>query len=367
MNFVFICIGIFSSKAVTGGDTIFIEIGKRLVRDGNHVTILTSKSGEVMFRGKGLDVNFWTITRDERTSETGLVSTIFILPIRMLRAALLLRKKNISQGTVVVAYTDLIFDLFPMLFVRDRKVKRVSPFFQIMPNPFKGYRGIFTGKLKVPNLRETVAYLQQWFSVLCLKYTCDIIFSLRNIQYFLTDRGIPEKKIMGFSPGIDWSAVNCSVADEKRYDACWMGRYHTMKGCDDLIRIWELVCKERNEASLAIMGSASKRLEPLIKEKHLEQNIKVLGFVDDETKFRTMKESKVLLFPSYYESWGMIISEAMACGLPAIVYDLPIYQDIYPKGIVKVAIGNREAFASETIRLLTEKEMRQKLSKEAEQ
>jgi glycosyltransferase involved in cell wall biosynthesis len=283
----------------------------------------------------------------------------------MFKAGLLLRKKKLSEKTVLFAITDLFYDLFPMLFVRNRRIKRVSPFYQIMPNPFKGYRGAFTNKLKFPNLRETSAYLQQRFSLLCLKYACDFIFSLSYLQYFLIDRGIPEKKIVGFSPGIDWDAVNNAAAQGKRYDACWMGRYHPMRGCDDLIAIWEMVCLERSEARLAIIGSAGRRLEPLIRERHLEKNIELLGFVDEETKFRTLKESKVLLFPGYNESGSTTINDAIACGLPAIVYDLSVYRDIYPRGIVKVPVGNREAFASEAIRLLTEEALRERLSKEA--
>jgi glycosyltransferase involved in cell wall biosynthesis len=366
MNFVFIAVGIFSSRSVTGGDTILTELTKRLMRQGNHVAILTSKSGEMMFRGQGVDADFWTITEDERTSEANLARAIPALLIRMFKAGMLLRKKNLSQKTIIFSATDLFFDIFPTLFVRDRRIKRVLSFHLIQPNPFKGWRGILGNKLKVPQARETIAYLQQILSLLCLKYCCDLIFSLFYVQYFLVNKGIPQQKIVGFSPGIDWDAINNATAQGKRYDACWTGRYHPMKGCDDLIGIWELVYQERSEAKLAIMGSAVRELEPLVRKKHLEENIEFLGFVDDETKFRTMKESKVLLFPSYYAG-GMVIDEAMACGLPVIVYDLPGYQGIYPKGMVKVSIGDREAFASETIRLLTEEELRERLSTEAEE
>ncbi len=364
MNFVFIAVGLFSPGSVTGGDTILIELTKRLVRQGNHVAILTSKSGEMTFRGQGVDADFWTIAEDERTSKVSLVRAIPALLLRMFRAGMLLKQKNLSQETVIFSATDLFFDIFPALFVRDRRIKRVLSFHLIQPNPFRGWRGISGSKLKVPQARETIAYLQQILSLLCLKYCCDFVFSLFYVQRFLLSKGIPQQKIVGFSPGIDWDAVNNATAQGERYDACWMGRYHPMKGCDDLIGIWELVCRERSDAKLVIMGSAARELEPLVREKHLENNIELLGFVDDDTKFRTMKESKVLLFPSYYAG-GMVIDEAMACGLPAITYDLPVYDDIYPQGTVKVPIGDWQAFAAEALRLLTEDSLRERLSKEA--
>jgi hypothetical protein len=229
MDFVAIAVGIFSSKSVTGGDTILIELAKRLIRQGNHVTILTSKSGEIMLRGQGLNADFWTITKNERASEVSLVRAVPALLTRMVKAGMLLRKKKLGEKTILFASTDLFHDIFPMLFVRDRRIKRVLSFHQIMPNPFKGYRGAFTNKLKVPNARETIAYLQHRLSLLCFKYACDLIFSLSNLQYFLIDKGVPRQKIVGFSPGLDSDTINNVTANGKRYDACWMGRYHPMK------------------------------------------------------------------------------------------------------------------------------------------
>ena len=51
MDFVVIAVGIFLSESLTGGDIILIELAKRLIRQGNHIAILTSKAGEKVFRG----------------------------------------------------------------------------------------------------------------------------------------------------------------------------------------------------------------------------------------------------------------------------------------------------------------------------
>jgi len=364
MDFVVIAVGIFLSESLTGGDIILIELIKRLMCQGNHITILTSKAGEKVFRGQGVDADFWIISEDEGISKISLVRAIPILLTRMLKAGMALRKKNLSEGTILFASTDLFFDIFPMFFIKDRQIKRVLPFYVIQPNPFRGFGGTQTNRLKVPNPRETAAYLQQRLSFWCFKHASNFVFSLSYLQHFLIDDGVSRQKIVGFMPGIAWEVINHTVADGKKYDACFIGRYHPMRGCDDLVSIWELVCKENSKAKLAIMGSAGRELEPLIKEKHLENNIDILGFVDEGTKFRTMKESKMFLFPSYYHG-AMVIDEAMACNLPVIAYNLPGYHDIYPKGMVKIPIGNWEAFASEAVRLLTDEGLREKLPKEA--
>lgn len=56
-NYIFICIGIFSSKAITGGDVILIELSKKLTQQGNRVVIITSKTGRSLFASKDLMLN----------------------------------------------------------------------------------------------------------------------------------------------------------------------------------------------------------------------------------------------------------------------------------------------------------------------
>lgn len=366
MDFVVIAVGIFSSARFGGAEVILVELAKRLIRQGNHVTILTSKSGETLFRGQGLDADFWTITEGAGVWEASLARRIVALPTRMLKAGMVLRKKNLGERPIIFAASGSFSDIFPMLFIRDKRIKRVLPFYHIIANPLKGWRAAFGNKVKTLSPGQILAYLDNRLSLLCLKYACDLVFCLSYLQYFLIEKGIPYEKVVGFDPGIDWDIINKTSAVEKIYDACWMGGYYPIRGCDDLIPLWELVCRRKNEAKLAIMGSASRKLEPLVKEKRLEKNIKILGFVDDKTKFRTMRESRIFLYPSYFESGALSISEAMACGLPVIAYDLSVYRGIYPKGMVKVAIGNHKAFAKETLRLLSENEARQKLSAEAQ-
>jgi len=367
MDFVVIAVGIFSSKSVTGGDVILSELAKKLVRQGERVVILTSKTGEAAFRGQGLDVEYWIIANDEGTSEASFLRVLSGLPVRMVKATYVLRKKKLVKGTILFTCTDLLYDIFPTLFISGNRVKRIFPFYQIMPNPFNLSVRPPNQKCRVPTLRQALAYLQQRLSLWGHRHACDFVFSLSYLQDFLIKEGITERKIVGFVPGIDWEAANNAVASGKRYDACWMGRYHPMRGCEDLISIWELVCKEKGEAKLAIIGSAGKILEPLIREKHLENNIDILGFVTDEVKFKTIKESKMLIFPSYNESGSTTINDGMACGLPVIAYDLSVYKSMYPRGMLEVPLGNQGVFASEVIKLLKEDGRREQLSVEAKE
>ena len=49
---------------------------------------------------------------------------------------------------------------------------------------------------------------------------------------------------------------------------------------------------------------------------------------------------------------GIVIGEAMACGLPVVAYDLPVYKEIYKQGIITVPVKHFKLFSAEVIGLL---------------
>lgn len=49
------------------------------------------------------------------------------------------------------------------------------------------------------------------------------------------------------------------------------------------------------------------------------QNIKYFPFFEHEALLHVLHSSDVFVLPSYLDSWGMVVIEAMACGLPVIV------------------------------------------------
>jgi glycosyltransferase involved in cell wall biosynthesis len=61
----------------------------------------------------------------------------------------------------------------------------------------------------------------------------------------------------------------------------------------------------------------------------------------------------------------MAMAQAMAYGLPGVMFDLPNLKDYYTKGVVKVPCFDYEKFAEEIVRLLTQKEHYDKMRREA--
>lgn len=148
-----------------------------------------------------------------------------------------------------------------------------------------------------------------------------------------------------------------------------MGRLIPSKGIFDLAEIWKLVVEKSPKTRLAVIGTGEEvmkdRLKELIRKNSLDNNIELLGFLPKREVIRVLKSARVFLFPSWEEGWGISVAEAMACGLPVVAYDLPVYKEIFSSGITKVPLGATGQFADEVIQLLSDKELLVKMGQDA--
>lgn len=131
------------------------------------------------------------------------------------------------------------------------------------------------------------------------------------------------------------------------------------KGVFDLISIWGGVCKKRPTAKLAILGDGPEKeqLAMLVIKMGLEKNVTFFGFVFGTEKSIIVANSKIFLFPSYLESWGISIAEAMAAGLPVVAYNLPIYPDVFGDKLIITPVGDIDAMIGKVIYLLDHPEI----------
>src|SRR5436190_24392765 len=58
--------------------------------------------------------------------------------------------------------------------------------------------------------------------------------------------------------------------------------------------------------------------------------------------------------PRTYESWGIVIGEALACGVPVVAYDLAAYHPIFGDLIHYVPGFDSDAFRQKSLSVLTE-------------
>jgi glycosyltransferase involved in cell wall biosynthesis len=160
---------------------------------------------------------------------------------------------------------------------------------------------------------------------------------------------------------------NVTHEGSKVYDAVFVGRHSPQKGIIDALEAWRLIVKKVPGATLVLIGYCTedmkKLIEKRIKEYGLEKNILIKGVLPRRDLFLTMKKSKFLLFPSYEESFGLVVGEALACGLPVVCYEIPAIREIYrTDAVLSCPVGNVKCLAKKSLELLFNEKLLRELS-----
>ena len=146
-----------------------------------------------------------------------------------------------------------------------------------------------------------------------------------------------------------------------------VGRYEPQKGFDLLLQAWKIVQEKCPDYHLEIYGAGDYTpYNQLIQELHLENSCHLHGPV--KNIMEKYLDSALFVLSSRFEGFGMVITEAMACGVPAVAFACPCG----PKDIIKdgedgilVENGNIDQLAQQICYLLDHESIRQEMGKKA--
>ncbi len=353
-------------SGLSGGDRIFIEFA-RSWKEKTALYIIGSEEALTICKREGLTgVAFLKTCGKLGLKNVFSLSAIFRNFFKKFINGCLFIIKNrklVKTCSHVYSVSDFYPDSFPAFIIKllNPKVKWIAGFYLFAPapcardNPYKG-KDIFRGILY---------WLSQKPIYWIINKYADIVFvtSEPDRIKFITSARNPSK-VLAIRGGVDISAANRYLnsqkvipVSERKYDACFQGRFHVQKGVLALIDIWKIVVEEMSDATLAMIGNGSLETEVMnrIKQYGLQNNVCLLGFLDGEAKFDIFKQSKIVLHPATFDSGGMSAAEAMAWGLPGVSFDLACLRTYYPRGMVKIPMFDYGKFAHEIIHLLSDK------------
>ncbi|MBU0504075.1 MAG: glycosyltransferase family 4 protein [Candidatus Omnitrophota bacterium] len=356
---------IWNTKGRSGGDVIFMEAAKRFSNEFD-ITVITSVAGYSQWQEfSQAKVKYICLSGYffEKYLSLAMIPLVYVL--RALETLLLFRKVDFNPGTVVYSSSDFICDTIPSAFVKlfNKRVKWISRIYHVIPAP---------GKREGVLLFNILSFLAQRFSFFLIKHFSDVVLSLNDaLSAELIALNFPQKKIKVSGAGIDFKYIDkipdCS---EKVYDGVFFGRISPQKGIYDLIKIWDIVVKNKKNARLAIIGGGSPEaiadLNKEIQGYNLKDNVDYLGYIESLSDlYLALKKSRVYLFTDHENGWGISVAEGMACKLAVVAYKLDIFGAVHKKGFIPVPLKDIELFAKETLFLLNNDAERDKLAREA--
>lgn len=146
------------------------------------------------------------------------------------------------------------------------------------------------------------------------------------IEEDLESVGIPPERRRRVDNGIDLGAYHPATAPARAALRAkfglppgarvllFCGQLSTRKGIDELLAAWSPQLARERKAVLVVCGDGPLREAVIARASAAEGHVVYLGAVADSTE--VMRMADVLILPSRCESFGNVIIEALACGVP---------------------------------------------------
>lgn len=171
-----------------------------------------------------------------------------------------------------------------------------------------------------------------------------IVVASSLLKRALIEAKIPEEKIHIIPFGVDLENFHYTkrTREDRPLRFAYIGNFQGRKGLPILMDAWKNYTHSNTE--LLLIGSTGRKEEQLIPTY---SNLKVIKRTSHKRLQELLSECDVLIFPSCYEGFGLVVLEAMASGMPVIGTDTTSAKDIITEGkdgfIIKT--GNVEAIS----------------------
>jgi phosphatidyl-myo-inositol alpha-mannosyltransferase len=154
---------------------------------------------------------------------------------------------------------------------------------------------------------------------------------------------------------------------DREHRIVFAGRQESRKGLQVLLRAWPELHR-RSGLRLTVAGADPLAVRLLLTRLGVsDEGIDVVGFLSQEELTRTLLDAKALVAPSLgQESFGMVLTRAFACALPAVASDIPGYREVLdPSASAAVPPGDPKALADAICDLVADEPRRRALGEAA--
>jgi phosphatidyl-myo-inositol alpha-mannosyltransferase len=156
-------------------------------------------------------------------------------------------------------------------------------------------------------------------------------------------------------------------AGDREHRIVFAGRQEPRKGLQVLLRAWPEI-RRHTGLRLTVAGADPLAVRLLLTRLRVhDDGIDVVGFLSQEELTRTLLRAKALVAPSLgQESFGMVLTRAFACALPAVASDIPGYREVLdPAASIAIPPDDPAALAGAIDALVTDEPRRRAMGEAA--
>jgi glycosyltransferase involved in cell wall biosynthesis len=333
---VFLASHLLSPSVGSGGDVLFCEIARR-IRDRRPEWELSVIAPD--FACPELERYFErTIPLPSSKDEGRQGSPASVAATWLRRMPSVARALSEARPDLVHSTGDFFVDVWPVVFARRRRAFAWSGVVHHINAPPHRRQNSFAV--------SAVSYVLQRASFMALRHADSISVLNRGVVEELRARGFARARIHVIGAGIDFARFSQIPAAHRERRAIWINRLEPTKGIFDLAAI---VHELPRDIIVDVVGRGPdvhvERVRKALHAAGSEGRCLLRGFLPDEELRDLLSRAGVFISCSYEEGWGISIAEALAIGLPCVVYDLPSHREIFGDAITRVPIGDTAAFA----------------------
>lgn len=322
--------GIFS-ESIGGGDVYFSYIARAALDAGYPLHCFGGHALQRYLVRQGFPLNL-TLT-DKKMGDLGETGSLGG-QLRLLRdfggrlRGTLRQLHQIQPDDIAYTMSDYWFDTWPLIRCR---AKAKILYLGMMAPTLREVLSKGRADVTASRLASLYYWMSQQFSLRSFRNCRDgvVTYSHPEMREYLLRFGYRESQLAYVANGMDVAVADRTPDQPKTYDVAWTGRVHPQKGIDDLLAVLAGLAKRLPDFRAVIIGKSKEALEPVIREMGLGPNVTFSGLVSEDEKFRLLKASRVFAMPSRYESWGIVVGEALAAGVPVVAYDLQCYRPVF--------------------------------------
>ena len=144
----------------------------------------------------------------------------------------------------------------------------------------------------------------------------------------------------------------------------FVGRLEPRKGFRYAVRAFAVLGPEFPDLTLLVAGEGEERSAVDELDPGLRERVRLLGIPSHEELPRLHAASDVFVAPNTGgESFGVVLAEALAAGLPVVASDIPGYREVVREGIDGLLVPPKDppAFARAVTRVLLQPDLAERL------